>query len=66
MSSEIEFRRNAEECTKRALSARNKRERAIYLQLAKEWLQAAGLTEEPPETMEERLAVTTLPPGSTP
>ena len=41
--SATEFRENADECMDRASTARSDRERAIFLQMAETWLQAATL-----------------------
>ena len=43
--SATEFRENADECMDWARTARSERERAIFLQMAETWLQAAALLE---------------------
>jgi hypothetical protein len=44
--SATEFRENADECMDWARTARSERERAIFLQMAETWLQAAALLEK--------------------
>jgi hypothetical protein len=48
--SATEFRENADECMDWARTARSERERAIFLQMAETWLQAAARL----ETSQER------------
>ena len=45
MASAEEYRENADECMVWAKSARSDRERAIFIQMANTWLQAATLLE---------------------
>jgi hypothetical protein len=57
MSSANEFREFARECMDWAKTARTERERAIFLQMAETWLDAAMRLEPRAETLIDKVAV---------
>jgi len=55
--SATEFRENADECMDWARTARSDRERAIFLQMAETWLQAAALLESRGQYVQSELSI---------